>query len=198
MLISALRDYFPIPEHITTLKDIRAEEVFIISLRLLEHLKVDTNEVKSLSGKAQRFRSMAKLNQSLLQQLQTQFELNELMNPSVPFLRKFLLIIINKLGSTDGQEKGKSGGAEGRDKPREERQALKNWIGQEWIHPALEVRRQKYRGYVLPMTINKNFLKNNVNLTAELNNSMLANNAQTVLTCTLAKHNQRVKEFEAN
>lgn len=27
---------------------------------------------------------------------------------------------------------------------------------------------------------------------------MLANNTQAVLSCTLAKHNQRVKEFEAN
>jgi hypothetical protein len=27
---------------------------------------------------------------------------------------------------------------------------------------------------------------------------MLANNAQAVLTCTLARHNQRVREFEAN
>lgn len=73
MLVSALRDYFPLPEHITTLKDIRAEEVFLISLGLLEQLKVDISEVKSLSSKAQRFRSMAKLNQSLLQELQMQF-----------------------------------------------------------------------------------------------------------------------------
>lgn len=27
------------------------------------------------------------------------------MNPSIPFLRKFLLIIINKLGSSDPNEK---------------------------------------------------------------------------------------------
>lgn len=167
MLVSSLRDFFPLPEHLTTLKDIRAEEIFLISLRLLEHLKVDTSEVKSLSGKAQRFRSMAKLNQSLFQELQTQFELNELMNPSVPFLRKFLLLIINKLGTTDGQDKSRGGtGTEERDKPREERKALKAWVAQEWLHPSLAVRRQKYQGYVLPMTINKNFLKNNVNLTA--------------------------------
>jgi hypothetical protein len=76
MLVTTLRDYFPLPEHITSLKDIRAEEIFLISLKLLEHLKVDTAEVKSLSGKAQRFRSMAKLNQSLFTELQTQFELN--------------------------------------------------------------------------------------------------------------------------
>lgn len=73
MLITALRDYFPLPEHVQALKDIRAEEVFLVSLKLLEFLRVDTSEVQALSGKAQRFRSMAKLNQSLFQELQTQF-----------------------------------------------------------------------------------------------------------------------------
>lgn len=99
MLITTLKEFINLPEHIASLKDIRAEEIFTVSLNLLEHLKVDVSEVKSLSGKAQRFRSMAKLNQNLYQELQTQFELNELMNPSIPFLRKFLLTIINKLGS---------------------------------------------------------------------------------------------------
>lgn len=197
MLITALRDYFPLPEHIQALKDIRAEEVFLVSLRLLEFLKVDTSEVKALSGKAQRFRSMAKLNQNLFQELQTQFELNELMTPSVPFLRKFLLLVINKLGSAEGGEKAK-GAAAAAGQRREEKKWLKSWTGQEWTHPALANHRQKYRGYVLPMTINKNFLKHNLNLTAELSNPMLANNAQSLLVATLARHNQRVREFEAN
>ncbi len=35
MLITTLRDYFPLPEHISSLKDIRAEEIFLISLKLL-------------------------------------------------------------------------------------------------------------------------------------------------------------------
>jgi hypothetical protein len=194
MLITALRDYFAVPEHIQALKDIKAEEIFLVSLKLLEYLKVDTNEVKSLSGKAQRFRSMAKLNQSLFQQLQTQFELNELMNPSIPFLRKFLLIVINKLGSVDSLEKGKGGAGSGSaEKQREEKKELRNWLSQEWLHPSLATRRHKYRGHILPLTINKNFLKNNVNLTSELNNPLLNNNVQSILGSTLSKHNQRVK-----
>ncbi len=87
------------------------------------------------------------------------------MNPSVPFLRRFLLIVINKLGSAEGQDRGgKAVGPES--EARAERQALRVWAGQEWMHPALAVRRHKYRGYVLPITINKNLLKNNINLTA--------------------------------
>lgn len=87
------------------------------------------------------------------------------MNPSVPFLRRFLLLVINKLGSADTQDRGgRAAGGEG--KPRAEREKLRGWAEQEWVHPALAIRRQKYRGYVLPMTINKNFLKNNINLTA--------------------------------
>jgi hypothetical protein len=73
MLISSLKEFISIPEHIQTLRDIRAEEVFTISIKLLDFLKVDTGEVKVLSSKAQKFRSMAKLNQSLLKELETQF-----------------------------------------------------------------------------------------------------------------------------
>lgn len=119
------------------------------------------------------------------------------MTPSVPFLRKFLLLVINKLGSVDSGEKAK-GSATAAEQKREEKKWLKSWTSQEWMHPSLANRRHKYRGYILPMTINKNFLKNNLNLTAELNNPSLDNNAQSILVSTLSKHNQRVKEFEAN
>lgn len=73
MLVSSLREFVAVSEHVVGLKDIRAEEVFAISLGVLEYLRVDVNEVRALSGKAQRFRSMAKLNQSLHQELQAQF-----------------------------------------------------------------------------------------------------------------------------
>lgn len=118
------------------------------------------------------------------------------MSPSVPFLRRFLLLVINKLGSAEGGEKAR--GASAAEQKKDEKKWLKSWTGQEWTHPALANRRHKYRGYVLPMTINKNFLKNNLNLTAELNNPRLENNAQSVLVATLSRHDQRVREFEAN
>jgi hypothetical protein len=43
MLITTLREYIVVPEHIVTLKDIRGEEIFTISLAILEYLKVDVN-----------------------------------------------------------------------------------------------------------------------------------------------------------
>ena len=89
------------------MKDIKTEEIFSLSLKVLEYLMYDTVEIKSLLGKQQKFRSMAKLNQSLQTVLETQFELNELMNPSIPFLRKFILTLINKLGSIEGTERPK-------------------------------------------------------------------------------------------
>jgi len=73
MLITTLKEYIIIPEHILSLKDVKGEEIFTISLAILEYLKVDVSEVKILSGKSQRFRAMAKLCQNLYQQLQTQF-----------------------------------------------------------------------------------------------------------------------------
>ena len=41
-------------------------------------------------------------------------------------------------------------------------------------------------------------LKNNVNITAELNNPLLSCNNQAILNAISDKLNQRVKEFEAN
>lgn len=35
MLINTLRDYFPLTENISSLRDIRSEEIFLISLKLL-------------------------------------------------------------------------------------------------------------------------------------------------------------------
>lgn len=43
MLITTLKEYINISENIITLKDIRAEEIFTISLGILEYLKVDVN-----------------------------------------------------------------------------------------------------------------------------------------------------------
>ena len=60
-----------------------------------------------MAARQQKFRSMAKLNQTLQTVLDASFELNELMNPSVPFLRKFILNVINKFGQGDQMEKSK-------------------------------------------------------------------------------------------
>ena len=48
------------------------------------------------------------------------------------------------------------------------------------------------------MTINKAILKNNVNLSAELDNPLLKGNTECILNQTAAKLDQRVREFEAN
>jgi hypothetical protein len=49
--------------------------------------------------------------------------------------------------------------------PKEERKQLQKWLKEEWIHPALTAKRQKYKGYILPLTVNKNMLRNNINIT---------------------------------
>lgn len=117
------------------------------------------------------------------------------MNPSVPFLRKFLLALINKLASGEGQEKGRSRTKQQTGQAKEGSTELRGWLGQEWIHPSLSVKRPKYKGFILPLTINKNLLKNNVNLSSELANPHLAGNVQSILASTLSKHGQRVREF---
>ena len=42
-------------------------------MQILEHFKVDTSEIKNMAAKQQKFRSMAKLNQTLQGTLETQF-----------------------------------------------------------------------------------------------------------------------------
>lgn len=53
-------------------------------------------------AKAQRFRSMTKLTQIINQEMDTNFDLNDIMNPSLAFLRKLLLAFVGKLGSAEG------------------------------------------------------------------------------------------------
>ena len=155
------------PRHVESFKDIKAEEISMIALGMLEYLKVGVEEVKALSGKAQRFRAMAKLNQLLHQHLEVQFELNELMNPSPPFLRRFLLTLINKLSSGDPQERGKKGQARpGEVGVEAGKKSFREWVQREWVHPAMARPKAKYAGHRLPVTISKAILKNQTNLTA--------------------------------
>jgi hypothetical protein len=42
MLISTLKEHIDIPNHIIALSDIRAEELLVISIKILEYLKADT------------------------------------------------------------------------------------------------------------------------------------------------------------
>ena len=147
-----------------------------------------------MAARQQKFRSMAKMNQSLQSVLDSNFELNELMNPTVPFLRKFILNVINKFSQTDQLEKSKIMPRKEADNSKnEEKLKQKLWLKLEWIHPSLTEKKKKYRGCLIPMTINKNMLKNNVNLTAELDNSALKGNVRSILSQTEAKFNQRVK-----
>jgi hypothetical protein len=44
--------------------------------------------------------------------------------------------------------------------------SFKNWLNDEWIHPQLQESKPiKYEAFLLPITINKNILKNNYNPT---------------------------------
>ena len=107
------------------------------------------------------------------------------MNPSVPFLRKFVLNVINKFGQGDNLDKSKAITRKETDTSKnEEKLKQKMWMKQEWIHPSLATKKKKYKGYLLPMTINKSMLKNNVNLTSEFNNSALQGNVQSILSQT--------------
>ena len=74
----------------------------------------------------------------------------------------------------------------------------KLWLKQEWIHPFLIQPQKKFKGFLLPLTINKNMLKNNINLTHQFGNQGLRGNVPSILAQTEAKLKQRVKQFEAN
>lgn len=65
MLITTLKEHIDVPKNMDSLSDIKAEDMLTISLKILEYFKADTTEIKNLSAKQQRFRSMAKLNQCL-------------------------------------------------------------------------------------------------------------------------------------
>ena len=64
MLLASLKDYVKIPEDIATLRDIRTDEIYTISILIFETLRLDLSEIKSIS-RSQRFRSMTKLTQIL-------------------------------------------------------------------------------------------------------------------------------------
>ena len=64
MLLASLKDYVKIPEDISTLRDIRTDEIYTISILIFETLRLDLSEIKSIS-RSQRFRSMTKLTQIL-------------------------------------------------------------------------------------------------------------------------------------
>lgn len=66
-------------------------------------LGIDTKELKQISG-TQKFRAMSKLVQSLNKELDTKYELNDIMNPTVSFVRRLVLTLINKLGSTEAEK----------------------------------------------------------------------------------------------
>lgn len=66
MMITSLKEYINLPDQITALKDIKTEHIYLITCAIFELLKIDYTELKQIS-KAQRFRSMTKLTQSINQ-----------------------------------------------------------------------------------------------------------------------------------
>lgn len=101
MLISSIKEHVAIPEEISTLRDIRTEHIYTIGCSVFEALKIDYSELRQIS-RAQKFRSMTRLTQTINHEMDTTFDLNDLMNPTLPFLRKLLLAFISKLGAAEG------------------------------------------------------------------------------------------------
>lgn len=101
MLIASIKQHIKISDDISTLKDIRTENIYQIACCVFDLLKIDYEELKQIN-KAQRFRSMTKLTQTINSEMDTTFDLNDIMNPTLPFLRKLLLAFISKLGAAEG------------------------------------------------------------------------------------------------
>ena len=72
MLLAGLKDFIPIPEDIATIRDIRTDEIYTISMLIFQALRLDLTEIKSIS-RSQRFRSMTKLTQTLNKEMDSQF-----------------------------------------------------------------------------------------------------------------------------
>jgi hypothetical protein len=89
---------------------------------------VDWSELKSLS-KAQRFRSLTKLTQAINSEMDTSFELSDIMNPTVPIVRKILLAYISKLGAAEGERNKAiiSHQNEGKEN-LQQKEALRRWV----------------------------------------------------------------------
>ena len=65
MLITTMQEYINISSKISCLSDIKAEELYEIALTILDYFRQDAQEIKQMAVRQQKFRSMAKLNQSL-------------------------------------------------------------------------------------------------------------------------------------
>ena len=72
MLLAGLRDYIPLSQDISTLRDIRTDQIYHLSCQIFDAIKIDYSELKAIS-KAQRFRSMTKLTQTLNKELDAEF-----------------------------------------------------------------------------------------------------------------------------
>ena len=76
MLITTIQEHISISAKISSLNDIKAEELYTLALSILDYFRQDTQEIKQMAAQHQKFRSMAKLNQSLQTILEAHFELN--------------------------------------------------------------------------------------------------------------------------
>lgn len=87
----------------TTIGGIESDNIYQISCAVFEVLKVDYSELKQIS-QFQKFRLRTKLTQTINQNLDTSFDLNDIINPTLPFLRKLLLAFISRLGAAEGEK----------------------------------------------------------------------------------------------
>ena len=195
MLLAGLRDYIPLSQDISTLRDIRTDQIYHLSCQIFDAIKIDYSELKAIS-KAQRFRSMTKLTQTLNKELDAEFELNDIMNPTLPFIRKLLLAFIGRFGAVEG-DKGKknSQGAEEKKSIREQREALKKWVQTEFICPELQLNKKKhiYQPYRLKLELKKDIFKRDIG--SQLLN--VGGNAGSILSSAIVRDHIEIKKREA-
>lgn len=79
---------------------------------------------------------MTKLTQIINQEMDTNFDLNDIMNPSLAFLRRLLLAFVGKLGSAEGQRnKALIGQKSENNEKKYQKETLKAWINEQYIYP---------------------------------------------------------------
>lgn len=195
MLISSIRDFIDLPPSIQTIRDIKTDEIYHLACLIMEALKIDYSELKKIN-RTQRFRSMTKLTQTINKELDTDIEMNDIMNPTLPFLRKLLLTFISRLGVAEGERSKLSlPGSQENNVNRNQREALKKWIQSEYICPELRVdeAKPKYEPFRLKLEMNKNLFKRDI--CPELAN--VAGNTPSILRTLIAREQLEIKKREA-
>ena len=133
---------------------------------------------------------MTKLTQTLNKELDSNFELNDIMNPTLSFLRKLLLTFISRLGAAEG-DRSKINMQESQESSslKYQKNTMKKWIQTEFICPELDTdeKKIKYQPYRLKLEINKHLFKRDI--CSEIQN--VQGNAGCILQSIISK-----QEFE--